>query len=288
MTSATTPRRLNFGCGYDKRDGYLNVDMDPACGPDLLISADDLSAIPRNWFEEVLAKDVIEHIPRVATPGILLEWSDMLVDGGLLRVETSSIDGVADQIAKDGTFRGQYGWTLCLFGTQAQPGDFHLTGFTKTTLKVHLLAAGFDVDRIWVEHGWLLNAEATKATSWSSVVDETADRSDEEFVKAAYATAFDRQPSESELAHFLAQLNDRTSDRRGVARHLMSSPEHLFVTAARHGYERAPRVPLATRALPYIPNALQPPLRKLNSAARSAAAQGRRALGSLSGRRIAS
>lgn len=26
-------RKLNIGCGYDKREGYVNVDVDPACEP---------------------------------------------------------------------------------------------------------------------------------------------------------------------------------------------------------------------------------------------------------------
>ena len=61
------PPKLNIGCGYDKREGYLNVDVDPACAPDLLIRDGDYSPIPRRQFEEVLAKDVLEHIPRAQT-----------------------------------------------------------------------------------------------------------------------------------------------------------------------------------------------------------------------------
>ena len=72
----------------------------------------------------------------------------------------------------------------------------------------------------------------------------------------------------------------------GLACHLHGDPDRL--TRAAYGPSDCGVVPLSTRALPYIPNALRPPLRKLNSAARSAAAQGRRALGSLNGRRIAS
>ena len=286
MISSPPARRLNFGCGYDKRDGYLNVDMDPLCDPDVLITDNDLSELPRNWFEEVLAKDVLEHIPRVESPNVLLEWADLLVEGGTLRVQTSSIDGVASEIAKERSFRMQYGWTLCLFGTQAQAGDFHLTGFTNTTLKVHLLAAGFDVDRMWVESSWLLNADATKVTSWSRIVDESGDATDAEFVRAVYAQALDRQPSESELGYFLSELESGARSRRGVAKHLMSSPEHLFVTAANHGLERHRRTPLVVRALPYIPDALRPPLRKLNTTARTGAARARRAIGARNGQQL--
>lgn len=45
------PAKLNIGCGYDKRDGYLNIDSDPACCPDILIIDNDLSGLPKGHFE---------------------------------------------------------------------------------------------------------------------------------------------------------------------------------------------------------------------------------------------
>ena len=53
------PRKLNVGCGYDKRPDYLNIDVDPACEPDVLIVDNDFSPIPTGYFDEVLAKDVL-------------------------------------------------------------------------------------------------------------------------------------------------------------------------------------------------------------------------------------
>ena len=65
--------RINVGCGYDKRPGYLNIDVDPAARPNLLVVGDDTSAVPRDHFVEVFAKDVLEHIPRAKTMDALLE-----------------------------------------------------------------------------------------------------------------------------------------------------------------------------------------------------------------------
>jgi hypothetical protein len=83
-TTATTtfPRLMNFGCGYDRREGYLNVDIHPECRPDLLIKRDDYSAIPHNYFNEILAHDVLEHIPRARTLSMLLNWASWLAGGG--------------------------------------------------------------------------------------------------------------------------------------------------------------------------------------------------------------
>ncbi len=55
--------RLNLGCGYDKRDGWVNVDSVAACAPDQVV---DLERLPWPWpdnvVDEVLMKHVLEHL----------------------------------------------------------------------------------------------------------------------------------------------------------------------------------------------------------------------------------
>lgn len=285
MSENTPVRRLNFGCGYDKREGYVNVDSDPACEPDVLLVNNDLSPLLGEPFEEILALDVLEHIPRVQTLGVLLDWAELLGDGGRLMIKTSSIEGVAEQLAANPSFREQYGWTLCLFGSQAHPGDFHLTGFTETTLRVHLLAAGFDVERIWLADKWLLHAEAVKATSWSAPATELAELSDEAFVRAVYPLALDREADDNGLAFLLEELASSRWNRQQAVRHLMSGPERLFVTSERHGYEPGSRTPLLTKIAHGTPEPLRPAMRVLGRAGRSAATRTRRTIGRRAARR---
>src|SRR6185295_3202607 len=161
------PSKLNFGCGKDKREGYLNVDVDSACVPDMLIQDGDYSGIPRRHFEEVLAKDVLEHIPRAETLAALLDFSDFLVDGGKLILQTSSILDIAAKLQQSNRYADHHSWTICLFGNQVHAGDFHLTGFTEVTLTVHLRAAGFRLDRLELKEGWMFHAEATKIEDWA-------------------------------------------------------------------------------------------------------------------------
>ena len=60
---ATGSMRLNLGCGYDRRAGYLNVDKRGACEPDLVL---DLEALPWPWpadsVDEILLKHTLEHL----------------------------------------------------------------------------------------------------------------------------------------------------------------------------------------------------------------------------------
>lgn len=84
MTTESLPRKLNFGCGTDLRPGYLNVDIAPETGADLV---HDLRLmpwpLPSDAFDEILFIDILEHLPdtlgtieelwRVAAPGARLD-----------------------------------------------------------------------------------------------------------------------------------------------------------------------------------------------------------------------
>lgn len=217
------PKLINIGCGYDKRSGYLNVDMDPACDPDFLMTGDNATDLPADYFTKVLAKDVLEHIPRTQTLSALLQWSQYLQLGGRLELQTSSMYGVVDMMRAKEEFAYHYGMTVCMFGSQAHPGDFHYTGFTEKTLAVHLLAAGFMPFSIELEDSWLFNVKAIKIETWS---DEPT-QSDK--LEALYNKALGRAADEQ------ARMAFHNTPYLDAARSVYSSEERLYYTAARHG-----------------------------------------------------
>ncbi len=55
--------KLNLGCGFNKREGWLNVDNFPECAPDRML---DIEAtpwdLPDDACEHVLMKHVLEHV----------------------------------------------------------------------------------------------------------------------------------------------------------------------------------------------------------------------------------
>ena len=227
--------RINIGCGYDHRPGYLNADMDPACKPDVLITDGDFSALPKKAFDEVLAKDVLEHIPRLETLNALLEWADLLRPKGRLIVQTASFLDIARNLASVDTFRLQHVWTIAAYGNQVHAGDFHHLTFTPVTLRVHLVAAGFDVERIWVQDEWLLNAETTKSSDWTLLLETSRHAGDDEFVEACYQSAFGRTVDPGGHDFLMNALGERRMTRRQVLRHVYGSLERLLVTADRLG-----------------------------------------------------
>jgi predicted SAM-dependent methyltransferase len=62
-TLVTDLRKLNLGCGFDKRDGFVNADSFPECTPDLMMDIEETPwPIEDNQFDYVLMKHVLEHV----------------------------------------------------------------------------------------------------------------------------------------------------------------------------------------------------------------------------------
>jgi predicted SAM-dependent methyltransferase len=55
--------KLNLGCGFDKREGFINADNFEACDPDVMV---DIQSAPwpfeDNQFDYILMKHVLEHV----------------------------------------------------------------------------------------------------------------------------------------------------------------------------------------------------------------------------------
>jgi hypothetical protein len=222
--------RLNFGCGYDKRADHVNVDIDPACAPDVLVQPDDLAHFPQDHFEVILAKDVLEHVKRAESLQVLLHFNDWLKTGGTLHVQTTSILGVADRMRKYPGFDSEFGMTTCLFGNQMHAGDFHYTGFTETTLLAHLRAAGFEPSRPGLVDEWMFTVDATKVFSWSGWSMDTL--STPEFVLELFERALARTPSDLELRSWILDIDAHHLSRKEAARHVFNSHERLRLHAA--------------------------------------------------------
>lgn len=158
------PKKLNIACGFDIMPGYLNVDFKSFHKPDLIADIRNLSMLPSDRYEEILAQDCLEHFPRCDTKPALKEWYRLLKKGGLLKIRTVNLTGLLELFLweEKQSIERQEELVQCLFGTQAYNGDFHLTGFTRIVLEHYLKETGFGNLKFQTKDHWLFDIEADK------------------------------------------------------------------------------------------------------------------------------
>jgi len=93
LYSFDTTKRINLGCGYAHKEGYVNIDNRPEVKPDLI--ADVLEGLPfdDNSLDEVRAYDFLEHIPIGQTIQVITEIWRVLKPGGVFESSTPSTEG---------------------------------------------------------------------------------------------------------------------------------------------------------------------------------------------------
>ncbi len=161
--AADHPSRLNLGCGFDKRAGWLNVDLQDFHDPDLVADVRHLSMLPAGRYDEILAQDVLEHLPRSDTDTCLADWHRLLRDAGRLTLQLPDLVACGRRLAEHDTVAHHRQWIHQLWGTQAYTGDFHLAGFTDLTVIDALARAGFHRIELDTVDRWMLEVTAEKA-----------------------------------------------------------------------------------------------------------------------------
>ncbi len=202
-------KKLNLGCGNDYREGYVNVDMNASHRVDLESDVTWLKTIADRSCVEVLAQDVLEHIPRARGATALKEWNRVLENGGTLRLRVPSLIHLLGLLKDENrqSVQEQKQLIQCLYGTQGYEGDFHFNGYTEVTLRQDLLAAGFELTQLEIVDEWLFDAEARKVrhTAPDAVLRMA---SDEDFIATLYKTLLGRAPGPEGLAYYLAVLKN--------------------------------------------------------------------------------
>lgn len=227
------PRRLNLGCGFDLRPGYLNVDFQPFHKPDLVADVGKLDVLPADYYEEVLAQDVLEHMPRTSTRKILAHWNRLLAPGGLLHLRVPNALSILRLLAdrKNQAVAKQEELIQMLFGTQAYSGDFHFTSFTEPLLRHYLQVTGFEVVAITLPDAWNLDVVGRKVRSVglrdvSDFSDLLSIAGDETFVRECYLAILQREGDAQGAQFWTSSLAAGRVDRQAVLDAMLNSDEY--------------------------------------------------------------
>ncbi|CAN7443632.1 methyltransferase domain-containing protein [Caballeronia sp. LjRoot31] len=160
-------RKLNIGCGWDKKEGFINADLNAFHSPDVVADACDLSMFEDGSFDYILAQDILEHMERAKTVVALKEWSRLLSPGGHIDIRVPSLFGMFELLSKPENRAPEKAEQIIhlMYGTQAYNGDYHLAGFTAELLVEYLKRAGLAVRWAEVKDEWLFDLEVVKASN---------------------------------------------------------------------------------------------------------------------------
>jgi predicted SAM-dependent methyltransferase len=216
------PKRLNVGCGWDIRPGYLNIDLHERHGPDLVADVTDLNMLPSNEFEEIVAMDVLEHVERHKVQVALNEWSRLSAPEAVLHVRVPSLEHMFKMLCWPQNRRYEEADKVIhlMYGTQAYTGDYHLAGFTAAVLEHHLNAAGFLICRADIMHSWLFDVSARKTDYLKST---------SEFVHSLYFRVLGRPADPLGLNHFVTAIDQYGMTREAAVSELEASDEARFL-----------------------------------------------------------
>ena len=145
---------LNLGCGNDKKLGCINLDARQDVQPDVVWNIEQLPfPFPDNYFDEIIAKDIIEHLPYSKVRPVLKELHRILKPGGKIYIQVPDLEAIFYKIIL-GIYRDDFeAISYWVYGGQDYDYNFHKAGFTIIALRKILQLQGFIVDEIHNDGG---------------------------------------------------------------------------------------------------------------------------------------
>ena len=131
--------RLDVGSGPVPREGFTGVDL-YAEAPGIVHAPMNKLPYDDEYVDEIYSSHALEHIGKYEIIPTLAEWWRVLKFDGLLTIEVPDLSWCCKNWLK---YQNNQ-WPMdALFGTQADNGQYHKTGFTRLILCSYLEQAGF-------------------------------------------------------------------------------------------------------------------------------------------------
>ena len=157
-----SPLKLNLGSGNDKKEGWVNIDIDWRVKPDLVSDAKNLHIIGDNTSDEIESNHLFEHFTYNEAVEALRNWYRILKPGGKLSIELPDFDRCIEILSERNdpfdwydhaqnppekyALGGIYGWVPAInpkISEEVNIFQLHKYGWTFKTLCFELEKAGF-------------------------------------------------------------------------------------------------------------------------------------------------
>jgi predicted SAM-dependent methyltransferase len=137
---------LNLGCSDRKLPGFLNVDIRPESGADIIADVRYLNNVEDESVDLIYACHLFEHFDKHEYPTVLKTWFRKLKKGGILRLAVPNINAVCEHYIETRDLTQLY---TSFWGSQRNPYDYHKWGWTGKTLTIAFKEAGFNIVQSW-------------------------------------------------------------------------------------------------------------------------------------------
>ena len=159
---------LNVGCGNKRLKGnVINLDKNRDAvweeGRHTVKTKIDVQADCRflpfrtNVFDGIIARQIVEHLPREQHEFVIREWRRVLKYDGAIIVEVPDLEKVCKYYFENYLGERDNYWYDCIYGRRSFPGDEHVSGLTHRSLTDLLLENGYhnlDWTIYWDEKEW--------------------------------------------------------------------------------------------------------------------------------------
>lgn len=152
--------KLNLGCGAYPLPGYVNIDEHTDCDV-----RGDVRELEFSDCSEVRMSHLLEHISWRETQPVLSRIRSWMAPKGFLVVEVPDMDAILGR----GTVHPL--WFKYVYGDQSHLGEYHLAGFTESSLTNSLYEAGWSEVSVRVfesDHRGREGMPCLEATAWAS------------------------------------------------------------------------------------------------------------------------
>lgn len=89
--------KLNLGCGFDKRDGYLNLDVDPRVKPDKVHDLYKPLPFDDNSVNEIILQDIVEHFTKEDAIKLIQECARVLEKNGIIYIRVPNVKAILNE-----------------------------------------------------------------------------------------------------------------------------------------------------------------------------------------------
>jgi SAM-dependent methyltransferase len=166
--------KLNLGCGDNKIEGFINIDKNEVCKPDLVFDFIQYKfPFEDNSVEEVVLFHCIEHIEEKFQESVLEEIHRVLKMDGTFLVSFPEFLKCSENYRVNYKGMREF-WKATIYGRQSGPGDYHVTLMDSPFFVLKLECLGFRVANVCPESeedNYNTLIECVKVAAWMSKED---------------------------------------------------------------------------------------------------------------------